>query len=49
MSDDRIDRILEKLKEKLRKKEVPETATGRIIINLQSGGVSGDAKLELTL
>jgi hypothetical protein len=49
MTEIKADKILEKIKEKLLKDEVPETATGKIIVNLQSGGVSGQIKLELTL
>jgi hypothetical protein len=49
MSNDKVEKILSKIKEKLLKDEVPETATGRVIINVQSGGVSGAIKLELTL
>lgn len=49
MSNDKVERIIEKIREKLTQKEVPETATGKIIINVQSGGVSGQIKLELTL
>jgi hypothetical protein len=49
MSQEKIDKILEILKEKLSKEEVPDSATGKITINLQSGGVSGNVKLELSL
>jgi len=49
MTESKVNKILEKVKEKLLKEEVPETATGKVIINLQSGGVSGQIKLELTL
>jgi hypothetical protein len=49
MSNDKVEKILSKIKEKLLKDEVPETATGKIAVNLQSGGVSGSIKLELTL
>jgi hypothetical protein len=49
MSNEKVEKILSKIKEKLLKDEVPETATGKVVINLQSGGVSGTIKLELTL
>ncbi len=49
MSQEKIDKILDAIRDKLSKDEVPDTATGKIIINLQSGGVSGNVKLELTL
>ena len=49
MTEEKVNRILIKLKEKLLKEEVPDLATGKIIINVQSGGVSGQIKLELTL
>jgi hypothetical protein len=49
MSNDKVEKILSKLREKLLKKEVPDNATVKIILNLQSGGVSGETKLELTI
>ena len=49
MSNEKVEKILIKIKEKLLKDEVPDLATGKIITNLQSGGVSGVIKLELTL
>jgi len=49
MSPEKVDKVLEKLKEKLLTPSVPDDATGRIIVNLQTGGVSGAIKAELTL
>ena len=49
MSDDKIDKILDKIREKLESTKIPNDATGKIIVGLQSGGISGIIKLELTL
>jgi hypothetical protein len=49
MSDTDILKICEKIAEKLRQKEIPPKPTGKLIINLQTGGISGQAKLEITL
>lgn len=49
MTREKAEKILAIIREKLLKDEVPETATGKIIVNVQSGGVSGQVKLELTL
>lgn len=49
MSEVDIKKVCEKLAEKLRKPETPPKPTGKIIINTQTGGVSGEIKLELIL
>lgn len=49
MTDERIEIILERIREKLQKKEVPDTVTGKIIVNLACGNVSGNVKLEISL
>ena len=45
MSDERIDRILKKLREKLADDNVPDDTTGKVSFDLQTGMVSGDVIL----
>jgi len=49
MSEVDADKICKILKEKLMQPETPKKPTGNIIIFLQTGGVSGNIKLELVL
>jgi hypothetical protein len=49
MSPEKVDKILEKIKEKLLSKKVPDDSTGKVSFNLQTGGISGNIKIELTL
>ena len=49
MAEVDIRKIQEALGEKLRKPETPPKPTGNVIIFLQTGGVSGNIKLELVL
>jgi hypothetical protein len=49
MTPSKVDKIIEKIKEKLLKDIVPDDVTGKIIVNTQSGGVSGQVKLEIVL
>lgn len=49
MLDSDIEKICKALKEKLKNVETPSKPTGKIIINVQTGGVSGSIKLELVL
>lgn len=44
-----IDKICEKIKQKLMQEEIPEKPTGKLIVNLQTGGVSREITLELKL
>lgn len=49
MTEPKVEKILKALREKLLSDKVPDDATGKIIVNLQTGGVSNSPKLELTL
>jgi hypothetical protein len=46
MTDSKIEKLLQKLAEKLRSKQIPDDFTGKIILNLQTGGLSGQVEVE---
>lgn len=48
MSPDKAKNVSEKIREMLLTKEIPDGFTGKLIVNLQSGGVSGQGEIEIT-
>lgn len=49
MSEEDRKKILAAIDLKLQEKDVPAKPTGQLKVNLQTGGVSGQVKLELVL
>lgn len=45
----KIDKIVKAIEDKLKSANIPDDATGKMTVNLQSGGVSGDVTLEIKL
>jgi hypothetical protein len=46
MSEDKIERLLTKLSEKLQTDAIKDNFTGRIILNIQQGGLSPKLEVE---
>jgi len=50
MSDEqKIDRLMKKLAEKLRSSAIPDDFTGKIILNVQQGGLSPKVEIETNI
>ena len=49
MTPEKLNKLLEKLREKLRADSVPDDITGQIILNVQSGGLSGKVTIKQDL
>lgn len=49
MTKEKVDKIVEIIKEKLLSEKVPDDVTGKMICNLQTGGISGNVTLEIKI
>ena len=47
MDEESLKKLLAEIEKKMHQEDVPKKPTGRLIINLQSGGVSREVTLEI--